>query len=387
MTPAARVAAAILVLDRIGEGASAEQALSGWARGARYAGSGDRAAVRDHVFDVLRCWRSCAQRGGGGTGRALMLGLLRERGIDPDTLFTGVAHAADRLCPQERAAGQAPDAAASRDLPDWLWPRFQAALGDGALTAAQALRRRAPVTLRVNLRRITRAEAIERLAESGVCSHPVAMIDSALRVSEGARRIMQSALYREGLIELQDASCQAAMARLEPAAGLRVLDYCAGAGGKTLALAARSDCAWFAHDVAEQRLARLPERAARARVPVTLLDARGVAQAAPYDLVLCDVPCSGSGTWRRNPETKWTLSPERLEQLAALQLDILTQAGAHVAAAGTLAYATCSILTEENQDVVERFLARSPGWTCEASQLWPISEEGDGFFMATFKRS
>lgn len=386
MTPAARVAAAIAVLDGIVEGQSAEKALSGWARGARYAGSGDRAAVRDHVFDVLRCWRSCACRGGGETGRALMLGLLRGQGIDPDTLFTGAVHAPDTLAPQERAAGQTPDAAAARDLPTWLWPRFQAALGDMAEAAAQALRHRGPITLRVHLRRITRDAAMARLHAEGIDTEPVALIDSALRVTGGARRIAQCALYREGVIELQDASCQAAMAQLEPGAGARVLDYCAGAGGKTLALAARLDCRWFAHDVADQRLARLPERAARAGAQVQLLDARGVAGAAPYDLVLCDVPCSGSGTWRRNPEAKWALSPERLGHLAGLQRDILIEAAAHVAPAGCLVYATCSVLREENQCVVARFLSDCPGWTCDASRIWPLSDEGDGFFLATFKR-
>ncbi|MFB9150415.1 RsmB/NOP family class I SAM-dependent RNA methyltransferase [Roseovarius ramblicola] len=386
MTPGARVAAAIGVLDAVREGAPAERTLTNWARGARYAGSTDRAAVRDHVFAVLRRWRSCAARGGGSGGRALLIGLLRDQGIEPEMLFTGAGHAPPALSDAERAAGRAPDGAEARDLPDWLWPRFEAALGDGAARAAEVLRHRAPVTLRVNARRTTRAAARAALAREGIACHPLENFKMALQVTEGERKISASELYRGGAVELQDASSQAAMEALELPSGARVLDYCAGGGGKTLALAARLDGTWFAHDASVRRMSDLPARAVRAGVEVRTCKTSEVQALGPFDAVLCDVPCSGSGTWRRGPQAKWALTPDDLAGLRRVQADILARASVLVAPGGELFYCTCSILKEENECVIEQFLCRSDEWRVGASRRWPISETGDGFFLAQLKK-
>ena len=386
MTPAARISAAIEVLDAIRAGVSAEQALTNWARRSRFAGSGDRAALRDHVFDVLRRWRSCAALGGGETGRTLMLGALRAQGIDPDTLFTGVGHAPAPLTAAERDGGAPPEGVAALDLPDWLWPRFQVALGAEAEDAAEAMRHRAPVMLRVNPRRGTPADAIGGLAVEGIVAEPCEIARNTLHVTGGERKITASSAYREGLIELQDGSSQAAMERLDVTSGARVLDYCAGGGGKTLALAARAEARWFAHDVAPERMKDLPARAARARVAVRVMDHAALQAAAPFDLVLCDVPCSGSGTWRRTPEAKWRLTPERLRELTRVQAQILTEASLLVAPGGVLAYATCSVLNEENQDVISCFERNNPGWNRLRQERWSISRHGDGFFLVQLCR-
>ncbi|MBW4972061.1 RsmB/NOP family class I SAM-dependent RNA methyltransferase [Roseovarius mucosus] len=381
MTPGARVAAAIEVLERIRAGEPAEKALTNWARTARYAGSKDRAALRDHVFSVLRCWRSCAAWGGGEDGRALLLGSLRLQGIDADTIFTGEGHAPAPLTEVERVSA-VPDATAVRDLPDWLWERFEASLGANAEAAVEALRVRAPIMLRVNARRATRAAAQARLASEGIVTQPVEIARHALQVIDGERKITTSQCYAEGWVELQDGSSQAAMEALELPDGARVLDYCAGGGGKVLALAARVTGAFFAHDAAPQRMRDLPVRAARAGVDVGLL----AQPEGEFDLVLCDAPCSGSGTWRRTPEAKWALTPERLEELTRLQLRILSEAAPLVAPAGRLVYATCSVLKEENQDVIARFARENPEWTVRDMQHWPISETGDGFFLSQLER-
>jgi 16S rRNA (cytosine967-C5)-methyltransferase len=381
MTPGARISAAIEVLDRIRAGEPAEKALTNWARGARYAGSKDRAALRDHVFSVLRCWRSCAARGNGENGRALMLGSLRAQGLDTDGIFTGEGHAPARLTEPERSPG-VPDAAAARDLPDWLWPRFVASLGTAAEAAAEALRARAPIMLRVNPRRAARAVAQARLVDEGIVTRPVEIANNALQVLEGERKITGSQSYADGWIELQDGSSQAAMEALEVPDGARVLDYCAGGGGKVLALASRVEGAFFAHDAAPQRMRDLPARAARAKVEVRVVtQPEGL-----FDVVLCDAPCSGSGTWRRTPEAKWALTPERLAELTQLQGRILTEAAPHVAPGGVLAYATCSVLEEENQEVIRRFSSNNPEWALSHTQHWPISETGDGFYLAQLKR-
>ncbi|MGM0742238.1 MAG: RsmB/NOP family class I SAM-dependent RNA methyltransferase [Pseudomonadota bacterium] len=385
MTPGARVAAAIGVLDVILAGEAAEKALTGWARGARYAGSKDRAAVRDHVFQALRCKRSYACLGGAMTGRGLMLGALRDAGESVLPLFSGDGHAPAPLSVDEATGGRAPETDGERlDLPDWLLPLFRDSLGKRAEAAALALRGRAPLMLRVNVRRATRDEAIALLAEDGLAADPVSIAPMALRLDEGARGVANSRAFREGVVELQDGSSQAAMAALDLTGAGRVLDYCAGGGGKVLALAARADAAFFAHDAAPRRMADLPARAARAGVRVQLLE--NAREAAPYDLVLCDAPCSGSGTWRRNPDAKWRLSAERLAELGRTQGDILDQAQAMVASHGRLAYATCSVFHAENEAQSDHFMARHPGWREILRRRWPIGAQGDGFYLWVAER-
>src|SRR6056297_2247694 len=270
MTPAARVQAAIELLDATAT--PAERALTGWARRSRFAGSKDRAAVRDHVFQALRCWRSYACLGGAATGRGLMLGALRDQGLDPTEVFTGQGHAPKPLTADEAKAGVAPVSDADRlDLPEWQLPLFHKALGSEAEATAWALRQRAPVVLRVNVRLSNVTQVIEDLVKSGIQAHSVDDIPHALVVTEGARRVAQSHAFQSGLVELQDGSSQAAMNALEIAPGAKVLDYCAGGGGKVLALAARAKGYWFAHDADPARMADLSLRATRAVVRVVQL--------------------------------------------------------------------------------------------------------------------
>lgn len=389
MTPAARVQAAIEVLDRILAGAATEQALTGWARGARYAGSKDRAAVRDHVFDAIRCRRSFAALGGGEDGRAIMLGALRAQDQDPDPVFSGAPHAPAPLTEAERSGGTAAAGAAALDLPDWLWPRFQDSLGEAAEDAALALRDRAGVHLRVNTARIDCVEARDTLARDGVITDPHPAADTALCVTEGARRIRQSACFTTGLVELQDAASQALALSLPLAAGMRVLDYCAGGGGKALAMAAQAKIDVTAHDVAPQRMRDLPDRAKRAGVRIRICDTRDLPRSGPFDLVLCDAPCSGSGSWRRAPDGKWSLTPDRLDALCDLQAEILDQAETLVGPGGVLAYATCSVLAEENETQVQAFLKRHSGWAVSEVHRWPLTAGPfgtDGFFLAKLTR-
>lgn len=382
MTPAARAAAAIDVLDRILGGEPAEQALTNWGRASRFAGSGDRAAVRDLVFQALRCRRSYAALGGAASGRGLILGHLRDEGLDPAQIFTGEGHAPARLGDEP---GRPPEGAEALDCPDWLAPRLQASLGAEFAAVMQALRHRAPVFLRVNAARLTLAEAQARLAAEGIATRPSALAKTALEVTEGARKIQTCAAYREGLVELQDAASQAVVEALPLAPGQRVLDHCAGGGGKTLAMAARAGLRLWAHDANPGRMRDLPPRAARAGVQVTLTEKPE--KTAPYDLILTDAPCSGSGSWRRDPQGKWALSEAKLAALAEVQAAILTRAAAMVAPGGWLAYATCSLLHEENAGRVAGFLAATPGWRLERSlRLTPL-DGADGFYLALLTRA
>ena len=229
MTPGARIAAAIGVLDAVLAGEAAEKALTGWARGARYAGSKDRAAVRDHVYQALRCKRSYACIGGAMTGRGLMLGAVRDAGEPIGALFSGEGHAPTPPTADEAAGGHQPESDGERlDLPDWMLSLFDESLGKRAEEAALALRGRAPLMLRVNERRATRDEAIAILAEDGLAAEPVTIAPMALRLEKGARGVANSRAFIEGVVELQDGSSQAAMAALDLSGAGRVLDYCAG---------------------------------------------------------------------------------------------------------------------------------------------------------------
>lgn len=380
MTPAARLSAAIGILDRVLAGEPAENALTNWGRASRFAGSGDRAAVRDIVFDALRRRTSAAVRGGGLSGRGLVLGLAREAG--QEALFSGAAHAPSPAGPDE--AGRTPSVREALDLPEWLIPELEESLGPSFDAVAAALRSRAPVFLRVNRAKTDTAGALDALTADGIAAvrHPLA--STALEVVENARKVQSSRAYLTGLVELQDAASQAVVEALPLSDGMRVLDHCAGGGGKSLAMAGQARLALFAHDASARRMADLPERAKRAGVRITVTDRPETH--APFDLVLVDAPCSGSGSWRRDPEGKWRLSPSGLQSILQTQSEILDRVGPMVRPGGWLAYATCSLLASENRGQVDKYVARTPGWHLEKElRLTPV-QGGDGFYLAILHR-
>lgn len=378
MTPAARLSAAMAVLDRILAGDGAEQALTTWGRASRFAGSGDRHAVRDLVYDALRCKRSHAALGGGMTGRGLILGGLRAAGRDPADLFTGEGHAPAQIGDADQ--GHDPQGAAALDVQDWIFPHLYRSLGDETQVTLEAMRRRAPVFLRVNPAKASRDQVLAALAQDGITCLPVDSLNFGLEVTHNARKLHQTAAYVNGLVELQDASSQAVVEALPLRDGLRVLDHCAGGGGKTLAMAARARLRLFAHDAEPARMRDLVTRAKRAGVEVDITDSPE--KTAPYDVVLTDVPCSGSGSWRRDPMGKWLLTPDRLAALCQIQSDILQRTAPMVSPGGVLAYATCSLLRDENEDRIAAFLASHPDWICRSQQRFSPLQGGDGFFLA-----
>ncbi|MGR3783341.1 MAG: RsmB/NOP family class I SAM-dependent RNA methyltransferase [Albimonas sp.] len=400
MTPAARLQAAIDILDAWSPGRPMDRLLVAWRRDNRYAGSGDRAAIADLVYDALRRWRSlawpAAGEGAGDGGRARILALAAETG-DPETLFTGARHAPapltdherERLAERsERGLIEAPDAL-RLDLPDWLPPLFRAAHGDRAEAVMDALRRRAPVDLRVNRLKATPEQALAGLAAQGVTAAPVALsagpaTPEALRVTSGGRGLKSADAYLQGWVEVQDVASQAAAAFAGARAGERVLDYCAGGGGKALALAAAmgGEGEVIAHDVDPARMQDIPPRAARAGARIAPLPGPVPESARHgFDLVFADAPCSGSGAWRRNPDAKWSFTPEALARLAALQDEVLASAARFVRPGGRLVYATCSLLEEENGARLRAFLPGSGFELVEELRLTPL-EGGDGFYAA-----
>ena len=377
MTPAARVSAAIEILDRIRAGEAPEPALTNWGRAHRFAGSGDRAAIRDHVFDALRRRLSWAALGGAADGRGLMLGWARETD-QVAAIFSEAPHAPGPAVTPPRPAL----AHEALDLPDWLMPRLQASLGADFAAVAAALQHRAPVFLRVNLARTTREAAALHLLEEGIATRPHPEVATALEVTQNARKVQSAQAYDQGLVELQDAASQAVVLALGEVRGARVLDLCAGGGGKALALAALG-AQVTAHDAHARRMSDIPARAARAGARIALTERPEAL--APFDLVLTDVPCSGSGSWRRDPMGKWALTEARLAETRALQSAILDRAAGLVAPGGRLGYATCSVLREENEDQVAAACARL-GLRAGAMRRFLPGPLGDGFFVAVLQR-
>ena len=421
MTPGARIAAAAGVLDRILAGEPAEVALTRWARASRFAGSGDRAAVRDHVYDALRRRRSLAARAGaadaaaagaGGpapaagplTGRQLMIGLVAAGGQDPDRVFSGEGHAPARLTVDERAAMLRGETATLAepvrlDVQDWQLPLFRETLGDRTAAALDRMRGRATAFARVNLALCERGEAIRRLAADGIAAEAHPLAESAVALGDGAPRLRQSGAFRDGWVELQDAAGQATCALIPLADGARMLDFCAGGGGKSLATAAlaardRRRLEIVAHDADPGRMADFPVRARRARLadcapPVTieLMGLSDLRRVDPFDLVLVDAPCSGSGTWARTPDAKWRMKDADLRSQVARQAGILDLAQSLARTdGGVLVYMTCSLFAPENGGQVQAFLARHAGWQLRGERQFDPLEGGDGFYVAILER-
>lgn len=386
MTPPARLAAAIEVLDRVGAGTGVEAVLSAWARSNRYAGSGDRSAIRDSVYDALRRRRSLAAWGGSEVGRGLILGAVRQVG-DTAAVFGAGGYAPPPLTEEEEHAPHGPWAeAVELDCPDFLLPLLRRALGSRTAPVLRLMQSRAETHIRANLVLIPADDLVQRLADEGIVAERHPLSPAALTIREGARRLRRTKAYSEGLFEPQDAASQAIADAVPVPRGARVLDYCAGAGGKTLAMAARVEAEWFVHDADPARMRDLPARAARAGCRTSILAPGSIAAAAPFDVVLLDAPCSGTGAWRRDPEAKWSLTPDRLDDLRRQQVGILDAAAPLVAPGGTLAYATCSLLLEENEWQIAAFRRRNPAWSLAGSlRLTPL-EGGDGFYLALLSR-
>ncbi len=384
------MAASIDILEQIGTSEAPEKVLTTWARRNRYAGSGDRAAIRDIVFDIVRQRRSCQAAGGGATGRAQVLGYLRLQRHDPDAVFTGIGHAPGPLTKTERThrfdPARWPDPV-RLDYPDWLEEHLNRALGQDKTRVLALLQDRAPVFVRVNPKRATLPGVQEALAADGIGSQPHALAPCALLVTSNARRIAGSDCFRNGWIEMQDGASQAVIAALDLPKSGRILDTCAGGGGKALAIAALTDAEVLAYDALAQRMNDLPARSDRAGARIRILDEKARRELGPYPMVLCDVPCSGSGSWRRSPAGKWALTPRRLDELVGLQRDILTDAAGLVAENGSLVYVTCSLLDVENRDQVEYFLSKNQDFSLGFTRGFTPLDGGDGMFVAVLRRA
>lgn len=431
MTPAARLAAAIEVFAVIeSERRPAADALKSWGLTHRFAGSGDRAAIAGLVYDALRRRASSAFIMGADSPRAVLLGMLRrERGFDTEAiakLADGSRFAPELLTDDERRRLDAVDLSAAPphiagDYPEWLDPHLTRAFGAERAEEGAALASRAPLDLRVNTLKCGRDKVAAMLSE--LSPEPTRWSPWGLRVRLAADArspaIHAEPAFLKGMVEVQDEGSQLAALFATAHPGEQVVDLCAGAGGKTLAMAAmmQNKGQLYATDDDKRRLAPIHDRLKRAgarNVQVRTPKSVGTELddlAGRIDLVLIDAPCTGTGAWRRNPDAKWRMRPGALEQRGKEQAEVLDRAVPLVKTGGRIAYVTCSVLEEENGDQVRAFLERHsdfvvepPGEVSQAlgerafmfARAARLSDEGlrmtpratdtDGFFVAVLTR-
>ncbi|MBM3601877.1 MAG: RsmB/NOP family class I SAM-dependent RNA methyltransferase [Alphaproteobacteria bacterium] len=434
MTPGARLAAAIELIDDIAGGdAPADRRIDAYMRKRRFIGSKDRAAVTERVYGLLR-------------RRARLDWWIERSGLDAKTRTRLIADlvATDKLGRTEigqMMTGQRYDppppspaelrliarlgAARAQidhadmppsvqgDCPDWLWPRLEALYGAAAVTELKALNEPASFDLRVNTLKATRDEVLADLKPLGLGARPTALSPHGVRLAQ-RWPVDRIPAFKEGKVEVQDEGSQlvAMLADVEP--GMRVVDFCAGAGGKTLAMAARMQNRGHivACDINAKRIERAVLRLRRAgvqnverRTLSTERDPWIKRHARKFDRVFVDAPCTGTGTWRRNPDAKWWLKPGHIDELVTLQSRILESAARLARPDGRVIYVTCSLLPEENENQVAAFLAahddfilvpvpslwgKAVGGACPVAtdmlRLTPARHGTDGFFAAILQR-
>lgn len=429
MTPAGRASAAIEVLaDIAARKRPASDALKDWGLGHRFAGSGDRAAIGNLVFDCLRKRASAAAAMEVDTPRALVLRtLVTDWRMTPDAVlalcdggrFAPVPLSEAELNGLERAVPADAAAHIRGDYPVWLEPAFADAFGDRAAEEGAALSGRAPVDLRVNTLKADRGKVLKSLSRFD--AEPATFSPVGVRIAprQGPARsphVEAEAGHGKGWFEVQDEGSQLSALLTGAKPRQQVIDLCAGAGGKTLALAAQMENTGqlYAYDSDRMRLRPIFDRLKRAGARNVQVLAAGEVEGlaaldGKMDLVVIDAPCTGSGVWRRRPDAKWRLSPEMLEARMTEQAAVLEQGAPLVKPGGRLAYITCSVLPGENRAQVDAFLARHPAfeavpwreaWTAALPEAAPASADGsdetllmtplshgtDGFFVALLRR-
>jgi 16S rRNA (cytosine967-C5)-methyltransferase len=431
MTPVARISAAVEVLADIdARRRPATDALKDWGLSHRFAGSKDRAAIASLVYDALRRKASAAWIMGEGTPRAIVLGMLRlQRGLSPDAiaaLCSGERFAPEPLTADERERLEKADlsgapAPVAGDFPEWIEPSLRRLFGDDLVPEMQALTTRAPLDLRVNSLKVSsREEAHDALPHLNAIETPLSPLGLRIAPSEDGRgpAVQSEPEFLKGWVEIQDEGSQLVALLSGAKPGEQVVDLCAGGGGKTLALAAQMENHGqiYATDNDARRLAPIHDRLNRAGVRnVQVRTPRARADAVTdldgkIDCVLVDAPCTGIGTWRRNPDAKWRLRPGSLEVRRNEQATVLGRAAALVKPGGRIVYVTCSILPEENDDALSAFMERHEGFSpvpfdtvleqaglgslkasvrpaAHGLQLTPHTTGTDGFYAAVLVRN
>ena len=389
MKPNSIYQSVIEILDLYSFEVKIEIILKRWAVKNRFAGSSDRRKIRDLIFDILRQKKSCEYAGGGSSGRNLLIGYLKLNNVDLKGALDGSPHGPGKLTSIERDFNvdlSDLDFIYKLDIPGWLVPIIKRSTGDDFSEIVKILRTRSVTQLRVNLKKISREKAIVLLLKDKISAELNLLCSSALDILGGAPNIMRSSAYINGFVELQDAGSQLMSQLITTNNNDKILDLCAGAGGKSLAIACNTNdlAHFYAADVNYERMKDIQTRSKRAGVKIRLLN--DVSLMAPYDKIIIDAPCSGSGSWRRDPEGKWLLDKDKLSNYLKTQKKLILQGIGLLRDGGHIVYITCSILDIENEKLINDLMISSKSFKIINKKSILPSLDSDGFFGAVLKK-
>ena len=379
----------IEILDTYLNEAKIDFVLRKWAIKHRFAGSSDRRKIKDIIFDIIRQKKSCEHVGGGFSGRNLLIGYLKLKGTKLSSVFDNSKFGPEELTIKEQNINVDFSNLSNiyeLDFPSWLIPILRRSLLNEFSNVVKALRNRSHIQLRVNLKKISRLNAMKKLQKNNIGCEINELCSTALNVLNGAQHILTSPCFENGFVELQDAGSQLVSELIEINYDDKVLDMCAGAGGKSLAIScgAELDATYFAWDINFDRMKDIDARSKRAGVKIEKVIK--LSSKSFYNKIIIDAPCSGSGSWRRDPEGKWRLDEDILDNYVKTQKELILKGLKLLAPRGQILYITCSILDIENGKLIDDLISSVLSLKLVRSISLVPSSKSDGFYGAVLEK-
>ena len=379
----------IEILDTYLNEAKIDFVLRKWAIKHRFAGSSDRRKIKDIIFDIIRQKKSCEHVGGGFSGRNLLIGYLKLKGTELSSVFDNSKFGPEELTIKEQNINVDFSNLSNiyeLDFPSWLIPILRRSLLNEFSNVVKTLRNRSHIQLRVNLKKISRLNVMKKLQKNNIECEINELCSSALNVLNGAQHILASPCFENGFVELQDAGSQLVSELIEINYNDKVLDMCAGAGGKSLAIScgAELDATYFAWDINFDRMKDIDARSKRAGVKIEKVIK--LSSKSFYNKIIIDAPCSGSGSWRRDPEGKWRLDEDILDNYVKTQKELILKGLKLLAPRGQILYITCSILDIENDKLIDDLISSVLSLKLVRSISLVPSSKSDGFYGAVLEK-
>lgn len=379
----------IEILDTYLNEAKIDFVLRKWAIKHRFAGSSDRRKIKDIIFDIIRQKKSCEHVGGGFSGRNLLIGYLKLKGTELSSVFDNSKFGPEELTIKEQNINVDLSNLSNiyeLDFPSWLIPILRRSLLNEFSNVVKALRNRSHIQLRVNLKKISRLNAMKKLQKNNIECEINELCSTALNVLNGAQHILTSQCFENGFVELQDAGSQLVSELIEINYNDKVLDMCAGAGGKSLSIScgAELDATYFAWDINFDRMKDIDARSKRAGVKIEKVIK--LSSKSFYNKIIIDAPCSGSGSWRRDPEGKWRLDEDILDNYVKTQRELILKGLKLLAPRGQILYITCSILDIENGKLIDDLISSVLSLRLVRSISLVPSSKSDGFYGAVLEK-
>ncbi len=395
----AQANAAISILDEFLDGQNLNIIFSNWTKNNRYAGSSDRESIRNIVFDILRVKKTFTsvleKEKQPINGRALVFLYSVYYRLNLNEIFTGQTYGPVKLTNFEKEFSKLSNENINEcfgitdNIPDFLTAEFKRSLGKNFRNAMRLLERRAPISIRVNPLKSDVSSILECLSSEGMKGKKSKTVRYGINITGNPRRLAQIQAFKDGCFEVQDLHSQKTIEDLPVNEHTKVLDYCAGAGGKILSIACslNGNGKFYIHDIDKRKLKEADLRAKRAGVKFKRLDIENLQKyCCSFDSVIADVPCSGSGTWRRNPQQKWRITPESFNEILIRQTIILNEIKDLIKKNGYIFYITCSVLKIENEEVIYKFLSDNKHFRLLNKKDVTIDNHGDGFFCAVLQK-